>query len=377
MKIFIAGDVINQYSNSCFIDESLISIISRSDYSICNFEGVIESHNQKKHGMLQKKCTPRLLKEAGFNLCLLANNHITDYGFEGLKITIQELGYVGLDCIGAGLSYEMAYKPKIINLEDSRVAILNICEAQPGYLKKGRDDYGFAWMGDPSIEIQISDLSAKYEYTIIVCHAGFEHYNLPLPFFRERYRAFCDAGASCIVAMHPHITQGIEEYDGKPIFYSLGNFYFPRQKESDSSDIENQSFSIILNLEGGNIKYDLIFHKMDNLVVRKCEGTELNFSIEELCNALLEPTYENIIRKQIPNIYHKSVEPHFLYVFNGTKYNDSIVVKFKKILKYLFSNSSYQSRMKGSFEQILRMTENESYRSIIETAMRCLLNKKL
>lgn len=377
MKIFICGDVINQFSDIQFISSDLTDLIGSADYSICNFEGALASKRGINSCMIQNENSPKMLKQAGFDLCLLANNHTTDFGEDGLRHTIKGLQENGLDTTGAGFSYEETYTPKIIEMKGYKVAIVNICEAQPGYFKKWRDTFGYAWMGDPSVERRIEDLSHNVDYTIVVCHAGFEHFNMPLPYFREKYKAYCDAGACCVVAMHPHIAQGIENYKGKPIFYSLGNFYFPRKLDSDSTDIENQSFSVILKMENGNLDYDLVFHKMDNLIVRKCEKQDVDFDINQLNKELKDPLYETLLRTQLKDIYHTLIEPHYMFMFNGTRYNDSFPTKVRRILKYLIRPDMYKNRIIGSYQQLLRMTENESYRTVTETAMRVFLNYNL
>ena len=61
---------------------------------------------------------------------------------------------------------------------------------------------------------------------IVQVHAGVELLDVPIPEWRAKYRQLIDLGADVVIAHHPHVMQGIEEYKGKLICYSLGNFYF-------------------------------------------------------------------------------------------------------------------------------------------------------
>ena len=375
MKVFICGDIINQFSENQFISPSLIDLISSMDYAICNFEGCLRKAEDQFVSMTQHASTLTHLRNAGFNLLLCANNHIADCGLTGLEYTLKHIRATGLEHVGAGFNYEDVYAPKMLTINDETICIINVCEAQIGYFQKNKDTFGYAWMGDPELENLIAEMSRKSDYTIVVCHAGLEHFDMPLPQFRDIYRRYCDIGASCVVAMHPHIAQGIEVYNGKPIAYSLGNFYFPRSIDSNSEDVENQSFSLILNLENGVVTFTPIFHRMDNLCVYKAKEDELDFNLIELSDMLNCEKYDKALEVRIPDVYSKLIEPHFMYVFNGTQFEDSLSLKVKKIIRYLLGKTFYENKEKGSNRQILRMIVNESYRYAIETSMRIKLNK--
>ena len=64
-------------------------------------------------------------------------------------------------------------------------------------------------------------------------HDGIEYIDIPLPEQRERYRDFVDYGADGVFVHHPHVPQGWEVYKGRPIFYSLGNFFFNSKNTPD------------------------------------------------------------------------------------------------------------------------------------------------
>ena len=207
--IFICGDIINQTTNQQFIDNSLLNVIEHCDYSICNFEGTCTSESFSKGQMLQRPSTLKSLKEAGFNLLLLANNHITDYGFEGLKQTIGRIGEYGFEYMGAGFNYEDVYSPRILEINGLKIGLINICEAQVGHFKDKNQEYGYAWLGDYDVDVRIRSTRKQVDYLIVIPHAGLENYAVPLKQFRSLYHHWCDLGADVIVGGHPHISQGI------------------------------------------------------------------------------------------------------------------------------------------------------------------------
>src|SRR5450759_3465174 len=108
IDIFVCGDVVNLFSEKQFVDPDLCEFIKKADYSICNFEGSIHpgSLPVSKWVIAQHSSTMNSLKMAVFNILLLGNNHIADYGKEGLISTINEVKKYSLDYVGAGFSTE-------------------------------------------------------------------------------------------------------------------------------------------------------------------------------------------------------------------------------------------------------------------------------
>lgn len=90
-KIFICGDINNHSFNGDFIDSSIHQVIDNSDYAVCNYEGTNLGGDYVGKDMVQHPSTLDTLKKAGFDLLLLANNHITDYGETGLRSTITKI----------------------------------------------------------------------------------------------------------------------------------------------------------------------------------------------------------------------------------------------------------------------------------------------
>lgn len=87
-------------------------------------------------------------------------------------------------------------------------------------------DYGTAWINHPKVDRIILEAKKQCDILVVLPHAGVEDIVVPLPEWRARYKEFIDMGADVVIASHPHTPQGWEKYNGKMIYYSLGNFFF-------------------------------------------------------------------------------------------------------------------------------------------------------
>jgi hypothetical protein len=288
IKVFACGDVVN-YENQTGIlcGDKLSNIIKNADYSICNFEAPIQGY-----GVAIPKCGPHLhqnkntlkgLKAQGFNLVLLANNHIMDYGYRGLEATIDAAQEAGLDVLGAGQDFKAAYEPVIKIIAGVKIGILNACEAQFGVIDhfERAESAGYAWINHPYIDNTILKLRKSCDFVLIFVHAGLENYQIPQKEWRARYKQLCDLGADAVVGSHPHVPQGYERHGNSLIFYSLGNFYFDYGYAVES---ENHSYAVMLELEKGEPpRFYPLEHATRNGQVDLCDSS---FNLMQLSEKL-------------------------------------------------------------------------------------------
>lgn len=234
LKLNIVGDFFSPQLNGLQFSQSLKEKLNNADLNVVNFEGPINTNKSVpicKSGpnISQDSDAPVFLKEHGFKLFSLANNHSMDYGVQTLDATIKCLNK---DCVvGAGL-WDEAYKVKILEIKGKKIGFLAITQFEFGIL----DDIAFcekkkgaAWMGHPCIDKLIVNSKQQCDYLIVLPHAGLEHFTLPLPELRTLYRHFVDMGADAVIGGHPHVPQPWETYKNKPIVYSLGNFCFDEE----------------------------------------------------------------------------------------------------------------------------------------------------
>jgi len=236
MKILIAGDLFisESFKNRQLIDQSVRDLFASVDYRIINLEAPITNKDDPKNKIL--KTGPHLhssedtailyLKQLHIDMATLANNHILDYGEQGLIDTLHALEKNNIDRVGAGNNLIEASQPFTIEKKGLKIAILNFCEHEWSIAEKNK-------AGANPLDIidnvkQIQTAKATHDKLICIIHGGHEYYNLPSPRMQKQYRFYADNGADAIVGHHTHCIGGYENYKGVPIYYSLGNFLFTK-----------------------------------------------------------------------------------------------------------------------------------------------------
>lgn len=294
-SLFICGDIINyEHVDGLICSDELATVISSADYAVCNFEAPVGGFGQRQPKVgphhQQQPQTIAGLKQQGFNLLLLANNHIMDFGAEGLSATLSYAQKEKMDTLGAGLDAVAAYKPLIKEIHGVKIGMVNACEAQFGVLDhfERTNSAGYAWINHPKIDKSILDLKRDCDFVIVFSHAGLEHYAIPQKEWRERYKHFCDLGADIVVGSHPHVPQGYESFNGSLVFYSLGNFYFDSKNYKDKED---QSFAVWVDLyDDKSFRFKPIYHYKKNGMVQLAE-TDKQINLKSLC-AMLGHDYQ-------------------------------------------------------------------------------------
>jgi poly-gamma-glutamate synthesis protein (capsule biosynthesis protein) len=166
----------------------------------------------------------------------LANNHSLDFGREGLEGTRAYLRSAGVGFFGDPL--EPSKKSVVMDVNGLRVALVGFNE----------------FLGVDSVlgtEAEIRALRPASDYVIVFAHWG-EEYVPAVERQRVAGRAFIDAGADAVIGAHPHVIQEIEEYKGKSIYYSLGNFIFDQYWEEGV----RRGMALELNLFRGMISFN-------------------------------------------------------------------------------------------------------------------------
>lgn len=204
-------------------------LIKTSDYNIVNLECSPDVHRGKQI----TKVGPHLscsrdallaLKESGFHCLALANNHFADFGPDSVIDSIRLIDSMGFDHVGAGDNLTNAGKPLIVSLQGKRIAIINCCEHE--FTLANEKKAGCNPIDPINQSESIRNASNYADYVFVYVHGGNEHYNLPTPRMLKIYRFFIDCGADLVVNCHQHLFSGYEYYQGKPIVYGLGNFFF-------------------------------------------------------------------------------------------------------------------------------------------------------
>lgn len=267
VTFFISGDIVpkdNQpetfESESGRIFSQLKSYIAAANYAIANLEAPIIKGKPtpiKKSGPCLKTmpATIEALKEIGFNIVTLANNHFFDQGQNGVDTTIECCNQQNIMMVGGGKTYQLARKPLMLESEGKNIAIINACENE--FSIANSEHGGSNPLDLINMQKDIAQVRAVADYIIIIVHGGVERYQYPTPRMKRWYRYFVDLGADAVINHHQHCINGYEVYKGKPIFYGLGNFYFPPLKGMPKQDSWNYGYAVSLTLNG-NIDFQLI-----------------------------------------------------------------------------------------------------------------------
>lgn len=241
-NIIIAGDfAFRPEANSLEEDSfetnfgSIKSILSKSDYSILNMEspiiyGTPTPINKTGPNLYAHPKAFQLIKFLGFNSVTLANNHFFDQGAQGVNDTINECKKLGIEYFGGGSNITEASQTKYVNINGKKIAIINCCEIEYSIAS---NVHGGSNPLDPITQYyKIKKAKQESDFVIVIAHGGIEHFQYPTIKMQEIYRFFIDCGADAVVNHHQHCYSGFEIYNGSPIVYGLGNFFFPRVKYS-------------------------------------------------------------------------------------------------------------------------------------------------
>ena len=230
-----------------------------ADLAITNLEcPITESNNPiKKAGPNLKSdaSSLKILKSAHFDLVTLANNHIMDYGPQGLASTIDALDRANIEFTGAGRNLSEARKIFYKKIKEKNIAIVNVAENE--FCAADKSEPGANPVNLIDNHKDIKEAKENADFVIVIAHGGKEHYPLPTPKVKERYRFYVDSGADLVVAHHTHIYSGFEIYNEKPIFYSLGNFIFDYKKKYQTGNW-TQGYGVMFYLNNNALSFDLI-----------------------------------------------------------------------------------------------------------------------
>ncbi len=169
-----------------------------------------------------------ILKEMGVDIVSLANNHALDFGPEALIDTFSTLDNAEIDYVGAGEHIDRAKAPVYKKVGDKTIAYVaasHVIFAMDWYA--GDNTPGMIGTYDPTLFVEsIKEAKANSDYVVAFIHWGVERNSKPESYQRNLAKIYIDNGADLVVGCHPHVMQGLEFYKGKPIAYSLGNYWF-------------------------------------------------------------------------------------------------------------------------------------------------------
>lgn len=308
IRLFIAGDFCSKPSTlNITVSEDLKNLIQSCDFKVVNFEvplkpGNVQLPPQKRERFFQSDDAPDFLRGLGFNLFSLANNHAFDWGDDGFRKTKASLGDAAF---GAG-TYEDAYKVKVVEKNGVKVGFLALSfAAYTGVFNDvtNHDGLGCAYINDLKVNHVIIGAKKEVDYLFVLPHDGIEYIDIPMPETIARYRDFIDYGADGVIAAHPHCPQGWEEYKGKPIFYSLGNFLFNSKEGYDYRATNRphwyEGLCVMMTITYGRLTWEVVnTRNVDNVAIEIDYDKARNKHNETICQYLTDKDkYDAYLKK--------------------------------------------------------------------------------
>jgi hypothetical protein len=204
-------------------------LIESADIAIANFENPApNAFSYHTHGTVFS-ADPKLIKglaDAGLDWVGIANNHIRDAGGNGILQTIANLKTYGIVSGGAGKNLAAARKPSILEAGGVKVAFLAFDTIAKAY-GASATRAGSAQMSPAAVRAGVKAArKAGAQVVIVFPHWGTEYDPTPFAGQQKLARAAIDAGADLVIGNHAHWAGAMEVYEGKPIWYALGNFVF-------------------------------------------------------------------------------------------------------------------------------------------------------
>ena len=256
--ISLAREVVPRMeANGAGYPYALITHLIDGDIAFANLEGALTDRGDPWPKGYNFRTPPRFasgLRDVGFDVVSLANNHTMDYGEVGLLDTIAALAGAGVRPVGAGADAVAAATPAIIEANGLRVAFV-ACVATPteaggfsiGQWSATLHAPGVFVCEEPALTAAIGAARNAADFVIVTAHAGAEYRNLPDATQARIANAALAAGADAFIGHHAHVVQPVELRGAQLVAWGLGNFIF----DLDSVDLANipvPRVSLILNI---------------------------------------------------------------------------------------------------------------------------------
>ena len=282
-SLLFTGDVLlSEYVLSNYDNKGIDGVVSQplrdkmvnADFTMVNEEFPFSNRGTKAP---DKQYTFRvdpkyvsIFKELGIDAVGIANNHVLDFGKEALEDTFTTLNNAGIPYSGAGHNLEEASKVVTFEKGGKKVGVIaasrvipvvewNVRNSQPGV---------FTAYDATDLINKVQEAKQSCDLVFVMIHWGTEHTDKLEEYQKTIGHQLIDAGADGVIGAHPHVVQGIEKYNDKMIFYSLGNYIFNQNIE--------RTFALSINYDNENVKpeYTLIPAKASNATTREMTADE-------------------------------------------------------------------------------------------------------
>lgn len=334
ITLLFAGDLVPPQAVNNIYSEELIQVLAEKDFSIVNLECPLTTHNApiSKTGNNFKRNpeTIRHIKKGAFDAVCLSNNHILDYGHQGVMDTIDICNQNGIKTVGAGSNLKEAQKPLHIILKGKKICILNYSEREfniATHSSGGANPYS-----DITVYYDIEREKRENDFVIVVYHGGLEYHHYPTPEIVQKFKYMIDVGAHAVISHHTHRYSGSIVYNDKPLLFGLGNFLLPAKNKVQKNWY--QGILAKLTIENQRITHTIVpimsskdFSKIN--LLEKNEHKKILLKFRELSKSIsdevfLQDYWKNIYRLNERNVINRikshsyfeyKLRKHFLKIF--------------------------------------------------------------
>lgn len=177
----------------------------------------------------------KVMQELGADIAILANNHVFDFTEQGLTDTLTTLQDAGIATIGAGNNLKEASAIHYVELEHCTVAYIAATRvewsAQTQPATKKRMGVFYTANDTDLLCKRVAEAKENADYVVVCMHWGTEGTSELEGYQTSVGDLLIESGADIVVGDHPHQLQGVKFVEDKPVFYSLGNYWFSRKEE--------------------------------------------------------------------------------------------------------------------------------------------------
>ncbi len=222
------------------------NIFDNRDIICANLEGAVTPEGkhyppQNKYDFAFPIDYLKDLKLLNFNFFNLANNHILDQGNVGLKETREHLDKIGYDYVGCPDGVAGDHSITTLRKKGYNIGMIGVSNV---YRK----------LDSEALKEKIKRLESSSDIVIVNVHWGEEYEHQFNKEQRSLAYSLIDSGADIIIGHHPHVIQGMEIHENRPIFYSLGNFIFDQYFSQDTQE----GLAVELEFKGGKAEFNLL-----------------------------------------------------------------------------------------------------------------------
>ena len=269
MKIAICGDISitttswqafeNVDVKTAFCD--VADFFTTCDRVLVNLECAVTDRGVKikKYGpnLNAPLNTVKTLKAAGVTDCMLSNNHIFDWGREGVADTFKALRESDMAWAGFGENYEDSRKNHIIEKDGVKIAVVDVCEHEYTYALENR--MGARPFDEFETMDDIRKAKKEADVVIVIYHGGKEYCRYPSPRLLKACREMVRCGADAVFCQHSHCIGCYEFFEGGHILYGQGNFHFVGFEGQKGDEMWNTGLMAVLDIDPESKKIDVEF----------------------------------------------------------------------------------------------------------------------